>query len=260
MTVSNVSEELLFLRKRARRRLVGAVALVLFALVVLWTVLDNTPPAQLATGQTIEITSSSPALASVSAPVVAVVEASSASMVASAVVATNLPAAPAQSGSSPVVASSAVASPVMPAASQPQTVAKEAVTVESVLPGKLVNHQTQVSVETKKLPKVSSKPEQIAASKPKSDPRRILEGLDNAESGAVQKYFLQVGAFADAAKAAQIVTKLKGTGLPAYAEKVNTANGQLTRVRVGPSTSEARANEWRKKSESAGVPGKVIRQ
>lgn len=255
MTVSNVSEELLFLRKRARRRLVGAVALVLFALVVLWTVLDNTPPAQLATGQTIEITSSSPALASVSAPVVAVVEASSASVVANAVVATNLPAVAVPSGSSPVVAS-----PVISAASQPQTVAKEAVTVESVLPGKLVNHQTQVSVETKKQPKASSKPEQIAASKPKSDPRRILEGLDNAESGAVQKYFLQVGAFADAAKAAQIVTKLKGAGLPAYAEKVNTANGQLTRVRVGPSTSEARANEWRKKSESAGVPGKVIRQ
>lgn len=43
MNQSNISEDLLHIRKRARRRLLGAVALVLFALIVLWTVLDNAP-------------------------------------------------------------------------------------------------------------------------------------------------------------------------------------------------------------------------
>lgn len=242
MTQSNVSEELLHLRKRARRRLVGAVALVVFALVVLWTVLDNAPPPQFASNHPIEITSSAPALAPMAAPVVAIVDPSvTQTLVASA----------------PEVLS---ASTPASQAGMPET----AGSAENVLPGKLINRQTDVNVEPKPAPKVTptppARPVQASQAKPTSDPRRILEGLDDPKPAAVNKYFLQVGAFADAGKAGQIVSRLKVAGLPAFSEKVSTAKGELTRVRVGPSTTEARADEWRKKAEATGVSGKVVRQ
>ena len=37
----STNDELLALKKRARRRLVGAVALVLISMIVLWNVLDS---------------------------------------------------------------------------------------------------------------------------------------------------------------------------------------------------------------------------
>lgn len=261
MTQPNVSEELLHIRKRARRRLLGAIALVLFALIVLWTVLDNAPPPQFATGHPIEITSSAPALAA-NAPVVAVVqpaggpESSRVAMEASSTAASLVAAAPNQA---PVVAASAVIASV-PAKNTP--VQPKASSVATVLPGKLVNHQTPVKAAT--APEVKPKRSSAVAEKAVVDPRKILDGLEEKKTApAVAKtgrYYLQVGAFADAAKAAQLIAKLKAAGLPAYGEKVGSSKGELTRIRIGPSTDEARANEWRRKSEAAGVPGKVIKQ
>lgn len=259
MTQPNVSEELLHIRKRARRRLLGAIALVLFALIVLWTVLDSAPPPQFATGHPIEITSNAPALAA-KAPVVAVVQPASgpespratveASVVASSVAAVALPAAP-------VVPAPAV----MASAPNKNIPAQPLASSATALPGKLINHQT--SVKATVAPEVKPKRSSAVAEKPAVDPRKILDGLEEKKIASVAKpgrYFLQVGAFADAAKSAQLITKLKSAGLPAYGEKVQSTKGELTRIRIGPSTDEARANEWRRKSEAAGVPGKVIKQ
>lgn len=256
MNASHANEELLHIRKRARRRLVGAVALVLFALAVLWTVLDNVPPPQFSSGHSVEITSSSPALQS-TASIVAVVQVASApestapvsaSMQESAVsvaTASNHPPATTDSGlSSPHDNKAAVSDG----------------SADSVLPGKLVNKQTVVKVDevAGNKTKLEKKPD----SRPALDPRKILEGKDEprSEAASIHKYFLQVGAFSDAAKSALLISKLKSAGLPAYSEKVKTSKGELTRIRVGPTTSDTRADEWRKKSEALGVPGKVIKQ
>ncbi|MGL4994780.1 MAG: hypothetical protein ACRC6G_01240, partial [Deefgea sp.] len=74
--MANVSDELQQLRKRARRRLIGAIALVIFALTFLWTVLDGEPPKNLVDNHSVEIISSAPALSSTveSAPIASVVE------------------------------------------------------------------------------------------------------------------------------------------------------------------------------------------
>lgn len=242
--MSNVSEELLQLRKRARRRLVGAIALVVFALIVLWTALDGEPPANLAASRPVEIVSSSSNLASavISVPVH-------------------------QNG----------------AASEPQVTVTPVAVATSVLPGKIVNHQTKVDetlaeaastptpkpaasikpvsrpVTAKPTAKPTSKPAQAVIKPAQRDPRLILEGRDEDEvKPATSKYFVQVAAFADAAKAVQIVTKLKKAGLPAYSEKVKTAQGELTRVRIGPAADRARAAEWLKKAQTLGVSGQVV--
>ena len=230
--MSNVSEELLQIRKRARRRLVGAIALVVFALIVLWTALDGEPPANLAASRPVEIVSSSSNLAS-----------------------------------------AVIAVPVHDVEASAPTVAPVAVAT-SVLPGKIVNHQTEVDenlADATPTPVATRKPVAKPTSKPavtakpavqsvQRDPRLILEGrdVDAPKPALTQKFFVQVAAFADAAKANQIVAKLKQAGLPAYPEKVKTAQGELTRVRIGPAQDRARAAEWLKKAKALGVNGQVV--
>jgi DedD protein len=56
---------------------------------------------------------------------------------------------------------------------------------------------------------------------------------------AAGAYTLQVGAFANGANADRIAAKLQQQGLPAYTEKV----GNMTRVRVGPFAARAAADK-----------------
>ena len=251
------NEELLHIRKRARRRLVGAVALVFFALVVLWTVLDNTPPPQFSTGHSVEITSSAPALQSVASVVAVVQVAASAPEEVTSVPDTiqqSTATASVVSNNSPVATGTGQSSPDGNKTAVPDGSA------DTILPGKLVNKQTAVKVDAVANSKTKAEKKPVAS--PVVDPRKILEGRDEprVEVAEVHKYFLQVGAFSDAAKSALLISKLKSAGLPAFSEKVKTSKGELTRIRVGPTTSDSRAQEWRKKSEALGVPGKVIKQ
>ncbi|AZN36237.1 SPOR domain-containing protein [Iodobacter ciconiae] len=251
----NVSDDLLQLKKRARRRLVGAIALVLFALIVLWTALDSAPPAVIAGGNNIEIISSSPALQPRSPEPVAAQ--------ASSVV------EPLQTASAPELLQPAEATPV-PA----DHVASAA---QNVLPGKLVNHQKKVVIPTptpSPKPTAAPKPTSVPAPKPTSaptpapkpavarpavDPQRILEGLDAAPAAKTvtsnKRYYIQVGAYADTEKATQVVGKLQGVGIPAYSEKTTTEKGALTRVRVGPVNDELKAQSYLKKMGVLGFSG-----
>lgn len=230
MSQDNISDELQYLRKRARRRLVGAIALVVFALTVLWTVLDSKPP-QFAQKQTIEIISSAPALLNERASVVAVVQINNG---------TEYKTPPVDAAPEPVV----------------QTTTQPIVTSAVVLPGSLVNHQVTITAKPTLAP--TKKPVSVATSKPKAiDPLKILEGGEASNQSA--KFYVQIGAFGDQARVAQLVAKLKKSGLPVTTEKVTTSHGVLTRIKVGPSQSESQANEWRKKSESIGISGKVVR-
>ncbi|MCX7206717.1 MAG: SPOR domain-containing protein [Proteobacteria bacterium] len=238
MVNRNVSEELLQLKKRARRRLVGAIALVLFALIVLWTALDSTPPTNIAGGNNIEIISSSPALL---APAIATTAPEVASMVAL--------------GEPPVLAPDQPDTQAITPEPSPVPQYRPASAAQSVLPGKLVNHQKKVVITPAPTPKPTPAPA--------ADPLRILEGLDTStkpvavaeKSTSDKRYFIQVGAYADGDKAAQVVSKLKGEGVPAYSEKVTTEKGALTRVRVGPVKDEAKAQSYLKKMGVLGLSG-----
>lgn len=255
MSHSNVSEELLHLRKRARRRLVGAVALVIFALIVLWTALDNAPPPRFSTGNPVEIVSSAPALTAQRASVVAVVDPGNVPPLkpppdAAATVAAPLAAV------EPALASA----PATVKASQPQRLAS----TPEVLPGKLVNRHSPPA-PAKAAPTPVAKPKPAENAPATFDPKKILEGkVDPTEPAKpaqpTGKYYVQIGAFGDAAKVKQLTAKLKAAGLPVLAEKVKTSKGEvLTRIRVGPAVDAAKAEAYRKKAESVGVNGKVAK-
>lgn len=268
--MANVSDELQELRKRARRRLVGAIALVIFALTVLWTALDGEPPKSLLESQSVEIISSAPALSSVVTQTPLEV-ASAASAVVSA-----------------TVASSAAEQPM------PTVHTVDASHVAPIaLPGKLVSHQekaprvvpdaTSLQAEdsgvtkptVKPVIKPTSKPSPKPTAKPQStkapaDPKAILEGATVGKAPDVKTvdakpeksnlYYIQIGAYADESKAQQTLKKLTDAGIPARSEKVSTPKGELTRVRIGPGHDEAKAKAWLQRLDALGVPGKLIVQ
>ena len=237
MAQSNLNEELLHIRKRARRRLVGAIALVVFALTVLWTVLDNAPPPQFAPGRAVEIISSAPALQSGQAAVVAVVQTAS---------------GPAYLR--PPVDAGEVAQPAStsaPAAVDAVRSASVVASAPSILPGRLVNHQTPVKPSATTKPIATPKPANTPPPKPQRvDPRKILDGEEETKPAAQvgKKTYLRIGAFSDTAKAKQLLKKLKDEGFPVESEVVKNSKGQtLTRVLVGPAATTAKTEDWERK-------------
>ena len=82
------------------------------------------------------------------------------------------------------------------------------------------------------------------------------EKSETAGSDAKQ-YVVQVAALADADKAADIQRQLAAKGLKAYTEKVKTASGEMTRVRVGPFASREAADKERGRIKSLGFDANV---
>jgi len=102
--------------------------------------------------------------------------------------------------------------------------------------------------------KVKPKPEDKPV-KPHDDAARamaILEGKP-AES-ASQRFVLQVAAMSSAEKAAEVQAKLREAGISSYTQKTTTPSGELIRVRVGPLSREE-AEKVRAKLGRLGLSG-----
>lgn len=70
-----------------------------------------------------------------------------------------------------------------------------------------------------------------------------------------EQFFIQVGAYADAAK---VIEKLKGANLPYFTEPLATAKGTVIRVRAGPFASREAAERAAEELKTLGFkPGNV---
>jgi DedD protein len=107
-------------------------------------------------------------------------------------------------------------------ASAPASVAK----VESPPP------KVEAKVETPPEPKAETKAPALEA-KPLATTPVIAEG----------RFVVQVGAFADVAKARETRAKLEHAGMKTYTQVVETKDGKRIRVRVGPFASKADAQQ-----------------
>jgi DedD protein len=204
-----VSDEELQLKKRARRRLVGAIVLVTAVAVVLPMVLDSEPKPS---GQSINIQIPSPDAGVLSAKP-----------------------APLKPADVPA-----------PVAAETKAEAKPEV-------------KPEVAAEAKSEPKPTpiSKAEPVApAAKPP------VKAKDSAKTGVAAKsagsFVIQVAALSDAARAKELQTKITGGGMKAYTEVVQTANGPVTRVRVGPYASRETAEKARSQLQKLQLDGKVV--
>ena len=110
---------------------------------------------------------------------------------------------------------------------------------------------------TKKEPE--AKAEAVSRADDSARARALLEGkAAPAVAASDVRLVVQVGAYADAAKAREARLKLEKAGLKTYAQVVDTKDGQRTRVRVGPFPSRAEAEQVASKIKSLGLPVTIL--
>lgn len=236
-------------KKRARRRLVGAIALALAAAVGLPMLLDSEPKPS-AGDIAIQIPPKDKAapLPMPAAPSPAVAASDSVDKGEEIV-----EAAPAdKSAAAPAATSARAVTEVQPLKPEPVKPPVEHARPE---PAKSVPpHAEPAKPEHKDKPaKAEPKPE--PKEKPKADkPARtpeygaraiaILEGKEAARQheAAGQKYVLQVAALGSQEKVAELQAKLREAGIHSFTQKLQRPGGELIRVKVGPFSREEAEN------------------
>jgi len=251
-------------KKRARRRLVGAVALVLALVIGLPMILDSEPK-PLASDISIQIPSKNktppapvPAPApSDSAKPETAAPAGPASLDAAEEIIEPIPAKPA-------VALADTASAAKPAPAEPKPVVKDkAAAPEPAPPKAAAKPEPKEKPDTRQAaahPVTTVKPDDAARA------RAILEGKFDAHPPAAKaageapagKFVVQVAALASADKVGELRGKLSEAGISSYTQKVATASGERIRIRVGPFSSKDEAEKMRAKLGKLGLSGTLV--
>ena len=276
-------------KKRARRRLIGAIALALGVAVGLPMLLDSEPKAPV-NDIAIEIPSKDK-VAAAPVPAPAPVQAAPAQGAASngldqseEIVDTPLPARSKPTPMPTPVPATVVAAaePVKPAYVEPKPVKVEPKPEPKVEPKVEPKHEPKP--EPKREPKVEPKHEVKPEPKPEPKPVKveksnddaaramaILEGKPAAKAEAKPaakeekssdsdggRFVVQVAALATQDKVDELQAKLRDAGINSYTQKVSSAGGQRIRVRVGPFGSRDEAEKTRAKLQKLGLGGSLV--
>jgi DedD protein len=89
-------------------------------------------------------------------------------------------------------------------------------------------------------------------------PVRAQSSKKANDTNAAGRYVVQVGAFADAAAAREVRSKVEKLGLKTYTQVVRTSSGNRIRVRAGPFASRDEADKALAKAKAAGMPAVVL--
>ncbi|XLZ70353.1 SPOR domain-containing protein [Massilia sp. SR12] len=251
-------------KKRARRRLVGAIALALGVAIGLPMLLDSEPKSSVADiainmpskDKPGEPLNGGPASAPAPVPAPTVAQPATAATAPAAPAANPAPAAtPAARTVAPVATGAAldkgeeiVHVPAKPALTEP---AKPPKAAEPKVAKPEPKH-----TEPKPEPKKEAKPEAKPAHADDARAMAILEGKP-ADAAPATKYVIKVGAFAAKDKVDELQRKLGEAGIKSYAQKVSTANGELTSVRVGPFPNKEEAEKVKAKLGKLGLNGSL---
>ncbi len=242
------------LKKRARRRLVGALAFVSVVAVVLPMVMDN-EPRQVVQDVEIRIPGQdekpfAPKFAA--APVEKAPE-----KAAEPAVKHPEPVAEAAPGVAPKA-------PVQPAARVVEPVKDKPVEKQ---PEKAIEKPVvKADKAVEKAPAKPEKPVEKPAEKPaaKSDDAKraaaILAGqMGEAKPSSAKggEYLILIGAFSNEANVKNLKAKLGEQGIKTYSEPLDTPQGKKTRVRAGPFASREAADKALEKMQRIGVSGVV---
>lgn len=217
-----LTDDELNLRRKARRRLIGAVALTLAVVVILPMVLDSEPKP---TGQDIDLRIPPSDKVGEFVPGVVASEVAVAATIAVAEVQANSAVQVA-----PVVAQPAAVKPVdVPAAVSAGKVAVAAIAAKPEITTKKTD--VQQPAETK------------------ATDKSVKAQAAKVDASGAESYVAQVGAYSNAETARQEFVKLKKWGFKAYTEKV----GDKIRVRVGPYEQREKAEKVRQLLEKHGL-------
>lgn len=263
-----VSDDEIQLRKRARRRLVGAIVLVLMVVVFLPMVLDNEPK-PLPPNVAINIPQQGSADGKFpDQPPAAPVAAPPAAVVTPRPPGTNAPAVPLDAKlpepttpppsvpASPAGADTAKPATAPPGSKSEQVPAKSAEARKPDAVGKVQDGKNpeeakqpddaKKAVEAHKpqdphkqeAPRKTDEPRQAeGAGKPDAPAPSAAEPVSTAKpraAGASTARVIQLGVFSDPNNAKQLIERVRALDIPGYTEEIPSAAGVKTRVRAGP--------------------------
>jgi DedD protein len=269
-------------KKRARRRLVGAIALALAAAVGLPMLLDSEPK-PLAGDIAIQIPAKDKA-APLPVPAADRTVSAADSVDKDEEVIDAPPPAAAKPESKPAVTAKADVQPepkpAAPKPAEPKVEHKPEPKPEQ-RPETKPEHKDIPKPEHKDVPKAEHKDtkadtrqaekekekdraERAEKVKPKPEDKPVKSHDDAARAMAIledkpaapasQRFVLQVAAMSSAEKAAEVQAKLREAGISSYTQKTTTPSGELIRVRVGPLSREE-AEKVRAKLGRLGLSG-----
>lgn len=230
------------MRKRAKHRLIGSAVLVLIG-VVGFPLLFDTQPRPIPVDIPIEI----PGKGTVKPLAV--------------------PAAPTATAPAPAASATPAPAPADKVAAAASLAPKE-----EILPSKPAAPAASAPVAVKPEAKPAPKPEPKPAAKPEPKPvanadaaraSALLNGstppaAKPAAAEAEGRLVVQVGAFADVAKAREARLKLEKAGLKTYTQVAETKDGKRIRVRVGPFATKAEAEKAAGKIKSLDLPAAIL--
>ena len=252
-----ISEEELQLKKRARRRLIGAIALVTVVAVFLPMVLDHEPKS---VSQDISIQIPSQNAGTFTSKIVPVVP--GADNKASLTPETPVAAAPVTP--EPAKATAPPAKESAPAVKEaapptPKAVAAEPKAKAKPQPDSEAAPAKEKAVEPKTKPKAKPAAANDTEAAPAKEPAPKSKAKPaKAESHDSGNFVVQVAALTDPDKAKQMREQIAGAGVKAYTEVVPTAKGSVTRVRAGPFASREAAEKARDRLKELGLTGNVV--
>ena len=102
------------------------------------------------------------------------------------------------------------------------------------------------------------------APKPAAKPVEKLaeKATDKVPAKAVavsdERFVVQVGAFADNARAHEARVKLEAAGIKTYVQSADTKDGRRIRVRAGPFASKAEADKVAEKIKKLNLPAALL--
>lgn len=217
------------LKKRSRRRLVGAAALALFAAIVLPMVMDQEPAAPV---QDIQITiPDREANAALARPIAGQEQAAEPQL------------APPPEEQAPAGAAEAV---------RPSVAAEPSSATAPVPPRAPVPSEVLAESKTKPMETKAPAPTPVAGEAERA--QAILEGRKAPVATAAEAFVVQIGAFSESSKASAIAVELKKRGMQAYTEKAGT----MTRVRIGPFATRDDAEAVAQRTKAGGFGGSVM--
>ena len=106
--------------------------------------------------------------------------------------------------------------------------------------------------------KAEPEPAQAKPAPRADDGAKALAILEARPAAAEGRFVVQVGAFADVAKAREARQKVERAGLKTYTQVVATRDGKRIRVRLGPFTSRADADKAAEKVKGLDLPASVL--
>jgi len=162
---------------------------------------------------------------------------------------------------------SATATPV-PMASAPQSVVITELTEPPKSEKTSAVNKAQAPAEATPLPAKSAaveavKPAASAVTVKPSDAEKARALLDGKAADAQPvategRFVVQVGAFADAARAQEVRLKVERAGLKTYTHVAETKDGKRIRVRVGPFAAKADAEKAAEKIKKLSLPAVLL--